>query len=67
MSVVLQMMELLCATARLVSPAENWRVNDDFLPEAIVSGADYRYLCYLYFCQEIAVVVRYKMSQFLTS
>lgn len=40
MSVVLQMMELLCATARLVSPAEHWRVNDDFLPEGIVSGAD---------------------------
>ena len=49
-----------------MSPAENWIVNDDFLPEGIVSGVEHvkKCLCYLYSCQETLIVARYKMSQF---
>lgn len=48
-----------------MSPAENWRVNDDFLPEGIVSGTDcISTFANLYFSQEKGVVARYKMSQF---
>jgi len=47
-----------------MSLAENWIVNDDFLPEGLISEAQYmkKYLCCLYSCQKTTVVARYKMS-----